>query len=78
MAMTLAALGPKPVVELHTAGLKVGEIVWRDGQGGSHTRTDFDDLVEFVSSNSSARPRPEAKVEASLRASTGRGPSGRN
>jgi hypothetical protein len=26
MAMTLAALGPRPVVELHTAGLKVGEI----------------------------------------------------
>jgi len=26
MAHTLAALGPRPVIELHTAGLKVGEI----------------------------------------------------
>lgn len=29
MAQTLAALGPRPVVELHTAGLKVGEMAAR-------------------------------------------------
>jgi hypothetical protein len=29
MAMTLAALGPRPVVELHAAGLKVGEMMAR-------------------------------------------------
>ena len=29
MAMTLAGLGPRPVVELHAAGLKVGELVVR-------------------------------------------------
>jgi len=28
MAQTLAALGPRPVIELHTAGLKVGELMW--------------------------------------------------
>jgi hypothetical protein len=32
MGMTLAALGPRPVVELHTAGLKVGELMWRERQ----------------------------------------------
>jgi len=30
MAMTLAELGPRPVVELHAAGLKVGEIALRE------------------------------------------------
>jgi len=29
MARTLAALGPKPVIDLHAAGLKVGELMWR-------------------------------------------------
>ena len=29
MARTLAALGPSPVVELHAAGLKVGEVAAR-------------------------------------------------
>lgn len=29
MAITLADLGPKPVIDLHTAGLKVGELMWR-------------------------------------------------
>jgi hypothetical protein len=30
MALTLSGLGPRPVVELHAAGLKVGEIAMRD------------------------------------------------
>jgi len=29
MSKTLADLGPKPVIELHAAGLKVGELMWR-------------------------------------------------
>jgi len=29
IAKTLAHLGPKPVIELHAAGLKVGELMWR-------------------------------------------------
>jgi hypothetical protein len=29
MVRTLAALGPRPVIELHTAGLKVGELAFR-------------------------------------------------
>jgi hypothetical protein len=32
MAQTLAALGPKPVIDLHAAGLKVGELMWRKMQ----------------------------------------------
>jgi hypothetical protein len=32
MARTLAALGPKPVIDLHAAGLKVGELMWREMQ----------------------------------------------
>jgi len=32
MTMTLAELGPRPVVELHTAGLKVGELMWHKMQ----------------------------------------------
>ena len=32
MALTLAELGPRPVVELHAAGLKVGELMWRKHQ----------------------------------------------
>lgn len=32
MAMTLADLGPKPVIELHGAGLKVSELMWRKMQ----------------------------------------------
>lgn len=31
MALTLAALGPAPVIDLHTAGLKVGEMCARSG-----------------------------------------------
>jgi hypothetical protein len=33
MAKTLAALGPRPVVELHAAGLKVGELAARQSSG---------------------------------------------
>jgi hypothetical protein len=33
MARTLAELGPRPVVELHAAGLKAGEIAARGGDG---------------------------------------------
>ena len=32
MSYTLAALGPRPVVELHAAGLKVGEIAVQNRQ----------------------------------------------
>jgi len=35
MAATLADLGPRPVVELHAAGLKVGEITWRRARKAS-------------------------------------------
>jgi hypothetical protein len=30
MAVTLAHLGPRPVIDLHAAGLKVGEVLWRE------------------------------------------------
>ena len=33
MALTLAELGPRPVIELHAAGLKVGEIAVRRSRG---------------------------------------------
>lgn len=36
MAKTLAALGPKPVIELHAAGLKVGELMWREKRSGQN------------------------------------------
>jgi hypothetical protein len=32
MTHTLGALGPKPVIDLHAAGLKVGELMWRELQ----------------------------------------------
>ncbi len=32
MAMTLGELGPRSVVELHTAGMKVGELMWHKRQ----------------------------------------------
>jgi len=32
MAYTLAHLGPKPVIDLHAAGLKVGELMWKEFQ----------------------------------------------
>lgn len=32
MTHTLAELGPKPVIDLHAAGLKVGELMWREMQ----------------------------------------------
>ena len=32
MTKTLAELGSKPVIDLHTAGLKVGELMWREMQ----------------------------------------------
>lgn len=35
MARTLAHLGPRPVVELHAAGLKVGELLWRRRRDGT-------------------------------------------
>jgi hypothetical protein len=41
MALTLAALGPRPVVELHAAGLKVGEQAARARLAG-------DPLAEIV------------------------------
>lgn len=37
MGMTLAELGPKPVIDLHCAGLKVGEIMARARLSGKNT-----------------------------------------
>ena len=34
MAQTLASLGPKPVIELHAAGLKAGELMWNLAKSG--------------------------------------------
>jgi len=34
MAQTLSSLGPKPVIDLHAAGLKVGELMWNLAKSG--------------------------------------------
>lgn len=47
MAKTLAHLGPRPVVELHTAGLKVGEIAARNRNKNSASITS-DKLIQKV------------------------------
>jgi hypothetical protein len=38
MSVTTAYLGPKPLVDLHAAGLKVGEVLWRARMQGLHGR----------------------------------------
>jgi hypothetical protein len=43
MALTLAGLGPRPVIELHAAGLKVGELAARARQAGQSAA----DMIEI-------------------------------
>lgn len=45
MARTLAYLGPRPVIELHTAGLKVGELTWKVHQT-SRSLQETEDILE--------------------------------
>ena len=47
MAKTLAHLGPRPVIELHTAGLKVGEFAIRD-RNESSTSITSNKLIQKV------------------------------
>lgn len=53
MARTLSALGPRPVIELHAAGLKVGEIGFAM-QIGRTPDKQFSDLVQSVPGDSNA------------------------
>lgn len=46
MAMTLGSLGPKPVIKLHAAGLKVGELMWRKFQSLQDSKQVEGDLGE--------------------------------
>jgi hypothetical protein len=54
MGLTLAGIGPRPVVELHAAGLKVGEITLRQHQ---HTarflQHPYETLVQPLTSRTS-------------------------
>ena len=47
MMFTLAHLGPRPVVYLHAAGLKVGEVLWR-GRAEQTPQAEFAALVQEV------------------------------
>ncbi len=47
MAQTLAALGPRPVIELHAAGLKVGEIGITMRKGSKDSKR-FDGLAQLL------------------------------
>jgi hypothetical protein len=49
MAKTLAALGPRPVIELHAAGLKVGELAVRGSSMPAHVRKRYDALIQSLS-----------------------------
>lgn len=48
MAKTLAELGPRPVVELHAAGLKIGELAVRNRQDISRLLESDQSLVQIV------------------------------
>ncbi len=48
MVRTLAALGPRPVVELHAAGLKVGEIAHRARRTGGVVEDRYAALIQVV------------------------------
>lgn len=52
MAKTLAELGPRPVVELHAAGLKVGEIAARNHRGTSLKQQGPQSLLQTVNTGS--------------------------
>jgi hypothetical protein len=45
MAHTLATLGPRPIVELHAVGLKVGQLLFDAGYPASGGPTDYAGLV---------------------------------
>ncbi|MEO8360111.1 MAG: hypothetical protein ABI672_08785 [Vicinamibacteria bacterium] len=53
MVRTLAALGPRPVIELHAAGLKVGAMAL---QGATNAPGDFEGLAQPLSAASAAAP----------------------
>jgi hypothetical protein len=46
MAKTLADLGPRPVVELHTAGLKVAELLWKAKNGKPFGYRKWNSLIQ--------------------------------
>lgn len=48
MAVTLAGLGPRPVIELHAAGLKVGELVARETKGQSISSDPYIQLIQHI------------------------------
>jgi hypothetical protein len=53
MAFTLGGIGPRPVIELHTAGFKVGEISLRHHQNPSHfCRYPYETLVQPLTDSS--------------------------
>jgi len=55
MAQTLAYLGPRPVLELHAAGLKVGEIVFFENKTSripSLIHSKWEKLAQFLTSTS--------------------------
>jgi len=58
MSYTTAYLGPLPVIQLHTAGLKVGEAMWQARKQGLQGRA----FLEYVMSNSPALPFPEKGI----------------
>lgn len=45
MALTLAGLGPRPVIELHAAGLRVGELLAR---ARKHRNLSADDAIQYA------------------------------
>lgn len=51
MGLTLADLGPKPVINLHASGLKVGEVMWRAKLMG----LDKHELEQYVLSHAPAQ-----------------------
>jgi len=53
MTKTLAELGPKPVIDLHAAGLKVGELMWRKMKSIGNA----DDVERILSSENSLTQR---------------------
>lgn len=48
MAVTLAGLGPRPVVELHAAGLKVGELAAKQARDQSISDDPYIHLVQHI------------------------------
>jgi len=63
MSRTLAALGPRPVVDLHAAGLKVGELLARARLAGL-TASEAETLVCNESSIAQCVDAPGARVDS--------------